>query len=275
MGVRAIILGALLALAPGCFWATTKHEGRVMREQIKNVDERLAHQEKILEGRVEKLDESIAKATKMIALNSADLGTQVDSFSQEMAVFAGRLETVQRTFDAARSELAQVKTQQADLMARLESIERQLGIRPGVPGEAVPATIDKNVLFDGALAKLQAGQHADARRELRLFVQAFPQDPRAERAAFHVGESFYKEKDYEKAIAEFQRVVDTYPKGEMADDAWFYAGTAALDAKLCIEAGAYLGELIRLHPSSPFVRQARQKLDHARKNAKNSKICKS
>ncbi len=268
MGVR--ILGVAWLLAAGC---VTSSQGKAMQSQLDNVDKRLTAQEQILEGRVKQLDDSIDRATKMLARNSADLGTQVDTFSQEMASFAGRLETLQRTIDAARTEIAAVKTTQVDLTTRLESIERQLGIRPGVPGETVTPTVDKTVLFDGALAKLQAGQNADARNQFRTFLQAFPQDDKADEAQYYVGQSFYKEKEYEKAIAEFQRVVDVFPKSEMADDAFLQAGVSALDGKLCVEAGAYLGELVRRFPTSPLAKTAKQKLDHVKKNAKNKKVC--
>jgi tol-pal system protein YbgF len=270
MGVRFL----LLVFLPGCFWATTKHEGKVMREQIKSIDTRLAHQEQVLEGRVKQLDESIDKATKILARNSADLGTQVDKFSEELAVHTGKLEALTRTLDATRAELAQVKTAQTDLTTRLENLERQLGIRPGEPGQPAGPPIDKNTLYDGAVAKLQAGQLAEARREFRLFVQAFPQDEKADNAAYFVGETFAKEKEHANAIAEFQKVVDTYPKGDVADDAFLAAGLTALDGKLCLEAQAYLGVLLKRYPTSPLKGQAKKSLDYVKKNRKNAKVCK-
>jgi tol-pal system protein YbgF len=276
MGVirRTVVLAVVWALAPGCFWATTKHEGEVMQGQIKNLDTRVTAQEQVLSGRVKQLDESIDKATKMLARNSADLGTRVDGFSDELAKFAGRLETLQRSIDAARSELAQVKQDQQSLATRMDSIERQLGITPGQP-TSQPVTVDKAVLFDGAYQKLQAGKFDDARREFRLYVQAFPQDDKADDAAFYIGETFFKQKDFEKAIAEYQKVIDTWPKGDMADDAFLQAGLAALEKGWCVDAGAYLGELVRRFPTSPLVKTARTKLDYVKKNAKNTKVCKS
>lgn len=269
-------LGVGLALAPGCFWATTKHEGEVMQEQIKNVDSRLKQQEEALGGRVKQLDESIDKATKMLARNSADLGTRVDSFSDEIAKFSGRLEILQRTIDAARTEVAQVKADQQALGTRMDSIEKQLGIQPGGTGQpaTLPANVDKSTVFDGAYQKLQAGQFDDARREFRLFVQAFPQDDKADDAEFYIGEAFFRQKDFEKAIAEYQKVIDTYPKGDMADDAFLQAGQAALEKGWCVDAGAYFGELVRRYPTSTLTKTARTKLDYVKKNTKNKKVCK-
>ena len=274
-GVLALVLALL---APGCFWATTKHEGEVMQEQIKNLDERVKGQEQVLGGRVKQLDESIDKATKMLARNSADLGTRVDGFSDEIAKFAGKLDTLQRTIDAARTEIAQLKADQQNLSQRMDNIEKNLGIVPGQAGSqpaTLPAGVDKKTVFDGAYQKLQAGQFDDARREFRLYAQAFPQDDKADDAVFYIGESFFKQKDYEKAIAEYQRVIDTWPKGDMADDAFLQAGLAALEKGWCVDAGAYLGELVRRYPTSPLAKTARTKLDYVKKNAKNTKVCKA
>jgi tol-pal system protein YbgF len=267
-------LGLVFVFAPAC---VTTSQGNAMRDQINAIDARLKRQEEALEGRVKQLDESIDKATKMLARNSADLGTQVDKFSEEMATFAGRLDLLQRTLDAARNELAAVKQTQTEQAARIENLERNLGIKPGTPGD--PATTgpppDRNTLYDGAVAALQAGRYDEARQKFRLYGQAFPQDEKADNAAFFVGESFAKEKQYDKAIAEFQRVIDNHPKGDVIDDAWFAAGQAALDGKLCIEAGAYWGELVKRHPSSPLAATAKTKLAYVKKNMRNKRVCRT
>jgi TolA-binding protein len=275
MGVRALAASALV-LASGCFWTTTKHEGNVMREQIKNLDARLKTQEGILEGRVKQLDESIDKATKILARNSADLGTQVDTFSAEMAQFAGRLEALTRTLEATRTELAEVKKTQTDLAARLDNLERGLGIRPAGPGSqpTTAAPVDRDALYASVATKMQAGQYADARSAARIFLQAFPDDARAANANLLVAETFAREKDYAHAIAEYQKVVDGFPKSELVDDAFLAAGQAALDGKLCLEANAYFGELVRRFPKSPLARTAKTKLAYVKKNTRNEKVCK-
>src|SRR5262249_57419874 len=124
-----------------------------------------------------------------------------------------------------------VKQDEQSLGARMESIERQLGITPGQPGTPAsqPVTVDKKVLFDGAYQKLQAGKFDDARKEFRLYVQAFPQDDKADDAAFYIGEAFFRQKDYEKAIAEYQNVIDTWPKDDMAYDAFLHAALPAIE----------------------------------------------
>jgi tol-pal system protein YbgF len=279
------LLALVAAAAPGCFWVTTKDEGDRMRKQLKDLDVRVSKTEQSLDQRVKTLDESIDKATKILARNSADLGTQVDKFSQDLATTSGQIEMMQRTVDALRASNAQTEQMRADaetraaaLATRVDALEKALGVKPGPGAGTGPTTaqptIDKNQLFDQANQKLQQGQYAEARRLFRLFVQNFPQDDRADNALYFVGQSFLKEKDYEHAIAEFQRVIDTYPNGDMADDAYSEAGTAAAAEQECRAAAAYWGELVKKFPKSPFAKPATQKLDYLRKHAKDPKVCK-
>ena len=150
-------------------------------------------------------------------------------------------------------------------MARLDAIEKK-NVGPQVPA-------DKEGLWASAQQKLQAGQYEPARRELRMYVQRFPQDARADDAQYAVGDSYLKEKQYENAIREFQRVIDTYATSDLADDAFYAAGGAAESMKWCTDARAYLGALVQRHPKSPLVKDAKKKLDRLKKEAKNKAVC--
>jgi tol-pal system protein YbgF len=149
-------------------------------------------------------------------------------------------------------------------MARLDAIEKKsVGTAPA----------DKDGLWTSAQQKLQERQYEPARKELRLYVQRFPQDARADDAQFAIGDSFVKEKQYENAIREFQRVIDGYPQSELADDAFYAAGNAAADMKWCTDARAYLGALQQRYPKSPLNKDAKKKLDYLKKQAKNKSVC--
>ncbi|MBI4510470.1 MAG: outer membrane protein assembly factor BamD [Deltaproteobacteria bacterium] len=284
IGARLSVLLAILS-CPGCFWVTTKHEGDELRAEVQKIRQRLSKQEESLGGKVRRLDESLEEATKLLGRNSADLGTEVEKLSAELAKSTGQVEGFRRDIGAVRIENAQLRS---DLEARLAALEARVlmlekDLRPGTvaPGTGTstttgtqpPPAMDKDALFNGAYQKLQAGENEGARREFRLFAQKFPQDDRADNAIFFIGESFAREKSYKKAIIEFQRILDAFPNGDVADDAFFAAGHAAMEMKSCFEAQAYLSELGKRYPTSPLAKTAKQKLDFLRKNAKNKDLC--
>ena len=47
-------------------------------------------------------------------------------------------------------------------------------------------------------------------------IQNHPKSSNADNAQFWIGETYYKEKWYEKAILEYQKVIEKYPSGNKA-----------------------------------------------------------
>ncbi len=275
----------VLLLAPGCFWATTKHEGDVLRKDVSSIEQRVAKQEETVDERVKKLDESLDQATKLLARNSADVGTEVEKLGKDQSQLTGQLADQQREINALRTEVDALKAENAKLRgdheARLAATEQRLaaldGGKPGTGGTAGtgtgPAPVDKDTLYARARSALEAGQLTDARREYTEFLKRFPQDARADDARYGLGEIFFREKAYEKAIGEFQKVIDSFPDGDMADDALFRAGEASVAMKWCVDARAYFGVLVQKYPKSTLVKNAKAKLEYLKKNAKKKDVC--
>jgi TolA-binding protein len=277
-------LVALVAL-PGCFWFTTKDEGNKIRTRLVGVEDRLSKNEQALGAKLTRLDESLDRATKLLTRSSADIGTEVEKLGQEQATLTGEIEDLKREVTALKGQVQGLKAENAQLRAdydkrlaeyeqRVGLLEQKAGIKRG-PGGQVVEEIDKDPLWKRATASLDAGQLADARRDYRDFVKRFSQDPRADDAQYGIAVTFMKEKAYDKAMGEFQRVVDAYPDGDMVDDALFGAGQAAEALKWCLDARAYYGLLVQKFPKSTLVKDAQKKLDYLKKNAKKKAICQS
>ena len=264
---RLVVPALVVALSPGCFWFTTKHEGAELRRDVKDLQGRLATQESSIGGKVKQLDESLVKATKLLSTSSADLGLEVQKMSAELAALTGQIENLKRDLEIAQRDLQAVKSDSSALIARLDALEKRNA------GPTLPA--DKDSLWASAQKKLQSGQYEPARKELRVYVQRFPQDAKADDAQYAVGDSFVKERQYESAIREFQRLIDSYAQSDLVDDAFYAAGGAAESMKWCTDARAYFGALVQRHPKSPWVKEAKKKLDYLKKQANNKTICQS
>jgi len=264
--VRGLLLVAVLGAAlPGCFWFTTKHEGAELRRDVKGLQGRLDAQESVIGGKVQKLDESLAKATKLLSTSSADLGLEVQKMSGELAALTGQLENLKRDLEIVQRDLQALKSDSSALITRLDALEKRNA------GPTLPA--DKDSLWASAQQKLQASQYEPARRELRVYLQRFSQDPKADDAQYAIGDSYVRERQYENAIREFQRLIDSYAQSDLVDDAFYAAGGAAESMKWCTDARAYLGALVQRHPKSPLVKDAKKKLDRLKKEAKNKAVC--
>jgi TolA-binding protein len=279
MGVgKALGIAALLAFAPGCFWFTTKSEGKQLRADLDGMEGRMSKTEQALEDKLVKLDAAIDKATKLLARNSADLGTEVDKLVKSQSEFNGQVEDMKREIAALRQQVLNLEAERSTYLKKIDEYEARISAlekgKPLAGGGGAPAA-DKDALYKRAQASMDAGQINDARRDYRDFLKQFPTDPRADDAQLALGDLFMKEKTYDKAMGEFQKVVDGWPTGDLVDDALFRSGEAAAALKWCTDARAYFGLLVKDHPKSPLAKDAQKKLDYLKKNAKKKDICQS
>ena len=70
----------------------------------------------------------------------------------------------------------------------------------------------------------------------------------------------YKSRNYEDAILEFQKLIDTYPKDWRVPNAYLKQGNALINLGRKKEAGFFFKTLIDKYPNSPEANIARQKL---------------
>ncbi len=264
----------VLAFLPGCFWFTTRREADLMQKDVHDLQARMAKQEQSLDEKIEKLDSSLDRATKLLKVTNADLGTEVEKLAADFAAINGQVESIDRDNAALRTDLSRARS---DYETRLAEMQKRLDVleKAGKSVTAAPPPPDKDSLYESGQKKFVAGDFEGCRRDFRAFVQKFPQDERADDALFAIGTAFSREKDYEKAIAEFQRVIDKYGTNDLADDAFYQAGSAAAEMKWCSDAKAYLDVLLKKFPQSTLAKPAKQKLDQLKKQAKNPAVCQS
>ncbi|MEZ4367862.1 MAG: tetratricopeptide repeat protein [Kofleriaceae bacterium] len=239
-----------LALAPGCFWATTKSEGRALRRDIDALDSRVATKEGELDVQITELKRVLEDATALLKRNSADLGADVEALRGELRSATGMVAAMQLTVDEAKAASARLEERLAALEARLTALE---GKGPTTPPVAA-ATADS--LWNTGKVAFEAGRFDDARAAFAQLVRDFPNSDRADDAQYFRGEAFFKEGKHDEAIREYQRVFDKYASSSLADDALFRAAEAATALKNCSEARAYYGLLQQKYASSSLVKKA-------------------
>jgi len=74
-----------------------------------------------------------------------------------------------------------------------------------------------NELYDRGDYELNRKRYEDARTHFRRIVERHPESSFAPRARFLVGEAFYREGEFDKAIKEFEAFMSFYPRHLIAD----------------------------------------------------------
>lgn len=132
---------------------------------------------------------------------------------------------------------------------------------PGPPATAAAAPVSRNVeadrMFAAALAKLRAGDDGQAALEFTEFVAQYPAHPQAAAAQNHVGEAYYRQREYGQAQAEFQKTVDGYTQAAQVSEALLKIGLCQRALGDGARAKASWEQVIKQFPKSDAARQAR------------------
>lgn len=246
----------------GCFWATTKHEGEEMRRDITVLQQKV---DEGLGGKVAELEKVLAEATKLLTRNSADVGAEVSSLSEEQRKLNGLVMDAKRLADQIGPLVEKHEVKLNEMEMRIAALEQKT---------AAPPTRSAAELWQEGEAAMAAGDYERAKNAYKTLVIKYPTDGQADDAQMQRAEASARQKRYEEALPEFQKVYDKYGGSPLADQALFRAGEMAEQLKWCTDARAYLGLLRQKFPRSPLAKKAATK-DAAIKKLKEKGKCQS
>jgi len=260
--------------------------GCAARSDVIILDDRLA----TLEGKMERQQNAIQQfgqttesKEKNLRNQSAGLRVQLDAVREETQILRGKLEEIEFLLQRERKEVGesdQLRAVQLDRLredlqasnARIAQIERYLDLSTAAAigtskpdsDAARPKTADKALTEDETylMAKqaFDKGEYDAAREGFQELITRYPKSKNADNAQFWIGEIYYREKWYEKAIVEYQKVIESYPKGNKVRSALLKQGYAFANIGDTANASLILKDLIRKYPDSNEATIAKRKL---------------
>jgi TolA-binding protein len=248
-----VALGA--AAGPAC---VTTSEGEKMQADITALRARLDDidkRDKEYKEQVVRLRKVLDEATALLTRNSADVGAKAAKAEQDIAALQGRIEEIAHGVELANRQTADTQNRLETRLASLEQTQTKVldKVAPTLPD-------DKEQLWTQAGQRLASGQRDDGRRFYRVFIQRFPQDPRASQAYMAIGMSFVQESKYPNAAAEFQKVMNVYGSSPEVPEAMWQLATAFVQLHFCTDARALLTDLVKRYPKSPRAADAKSEL---------------
>ncbi|MEW5804591.1 MAG: tol-pal system protein YbgF [bacterium] len=139
----------------------------------------------------------------------------------------------------------------------------------GTPGPFADITDEKGVYEDAYQAFLQE-DWATAQKKFLVFLDRYPKSELADNAQFWIGEIFYSQKNYEKAILEYEKVIQNYPKGDKMPAALLKQAYAFYAIGRVKEATILLKQVIEKVPQSDQAQAAAKKLEAISKEGKSA-----
>ena len=113
--------------------------------------------------------------------------------------------------------------------------------------------------YKQALRALNEQQYDKAIQQFRNFARKYPNSDMADDAQYWIGESYFNQKDYNRAILEFNDVLK-YRRGDKVPAALLRQAQAFLEIGDRTDARLILQKLVNDHPNSEQAKEARDRL---------------
>ncbi len=200
-----------------------------MQRDLLEMKRRLGEAERALKELQDDTSGGVRAHVETLAKNQADFQAELDGLRVDLQSMQGQTGDQARANDELRQDLSllrdELSLQVADhdtRLAKLEAGETTQAVQLAKPEETVPVTpVSKTPatpvgesapeLYDRALKQIREKQDFAAGRELmETFLKRYPEHDLAVNASYWIGETLYAEKAYEKAILQFEDIIQKY-----------------------------------------------------------------
>jgi len=233
---------------------------------------------------------SDASGEQQVRGQLAEQQALIDRLQKEIQVLRGRIQEMENSLEQKSEDLEKADSKMEDQFDRMDKATRSNKERIDQLEKYLNVeTTENNGLFKGsdnstdkepteneaftlAKQKFDRGDHAGARNAFKEFLKKYPQSEMADNAIFWIGETYFYEKWYEKAILEYEKVITQYPKGDRVPSAllkqgisFYLHGETQKDDKFKKTAIGVMKELIDKYPKTNEATIAAKKLEEYQK----------
>lgn len=105
-----------------------------------------------------------------------------------------------------------------------------MGIIAGCASNNVATIADPRVSYDESVRQIQAGEYSKAQATLQKIVLSHPGLSYIDSVQYYFAMTYYGDKEYHLSIAEFRRLMNSFPRSELTDDAQFMIATCYFES---------------------------------------------
>jgi tol-pal system protein YbgF len=223
---------------------------------------------------ITKLNGTMVSLQKSVQDVQANSGARLDTMSTQVQGLSDNLEEI-------KSRLGKLNQQLVDLQNSVQSLDAKIsgsataagsgttptGFNPptgAAPGSAAAAPAgpapSADTLYSNGLRDITSGKYDLARSEFQDYLKYYADTDLASNAQFYLGEISYKQKQYDDAVAAYNKVLTNYPKSFKLAPARLRKGMALIELGQKNAGIRELREVIKRYAGTEEDRQARAKL---------------
>ena len=218
-----------------------------------------------------RLSGNMGSLQKSVQDMQANSGTRLDTMSTQVQGLSDNLEEI-------KSRLGKLNQQLVDLQNAVQNLDSKISsggagapaaatptasaLPPGPSSGSLPAMPppSADTLYSNGLRDIQSGKYELARAEFQDYLKYYGKTDLASNAQFYIGEIAYRQKNYQQAIAEYDKVLNNYPRAIKVPPALLHRGMALVELGQKSSGIRDLREVVRRFPGSEEDRYARAKL---------------
>lgn len=226
MSLRGMLLASVLGFAlTGCLQT---------RNQVRDTE-----QKQVIQQEVVKLQR-----------NNADASTRFADVEDDVRTLRGRLEVLEHRSGQGNQEVEAAKRFAVEQSA--ENNKKILLLQEGM------SAMEKNVnQLTAELNALKAERAASIAQNSAAQAKAAAD---AKKSSYELGQGYFDQKDWKKAILNFQKYRDENPNGKKVPDATYKMGVSFQELGMKEEAKTFYDELVSKHPSTNEAKKAKVRL---------------
>jgi tol-pal system protein YbgF len=237
---------------------------------------------------VNRLGTTMSSLQKSVQDVQANSGARLETMSTQVQGLSDNLEEI-------KSRLGKLNQQLVDLQNSVQSIDAKISSGAASPGaggatttptagNVPPATSgppaaaapsgpgpSADMLYSNGLKDIQSGKYDLARSEFQDYLKYYGKTDLAANAQFYIGEIYYRQKKYQEAISEYDKVINNYPNNFKMAPARLHRATAMLALGQKSSGIRELREITKLFPGSEEDRYARAQLKELGATASGSR----
>ncbi|MGA2299323.1 MAG: tol-pal system protein YbgF [Candidatus Acidiferrum sp.] len=218
---------------------------------------------------VNKLNTTMSGLQKSVQDVQANSGTRLDTMSTQVQGLSDNLEEI-------KSRIGKLNQQLVDLQNSVQNIDARLAggtptgtsaptgaVAPAPNGAAAApagASPSADTLYSNGLRDITSGKYDLARSEFADYLKYYGDTDLASNAQFYLGEIAYSQKQYEQAVAEYDKVLSNYPKSFKLAPARLKKGMALIELGQKNPGVRELREVVKRYPGTEEERRARARL---------------
>ena len=287
------LLMLALAASPAVLLAQKKDDLLEIERDIANLDERVRTLQKAQDDKMAALQTLVQQALAASSQTTQEMGAlqkslaaavasalndQQGKVSQTLGSLTSQMDALTRSMDQLNQTVSQMNGRLDKIDSKLQDITDKVSTinqpppappptaaAPSPTGadtstNAVPPGVTRTSLREDAERDYGRSYDDMALKEFADYIKYYPTDEYSPSAGYYIGKIYFRQQDYDDAVQAFQKVIDTWPQNNVAQDALYQKALALEKGGHKSEAIAALKDFINKYPANDYYSAARTEL---------------